>query len=335
MELRVHLEEETMARELDEQLTKYLTDAHSIEVQALAQLRTAPKLAGDPQISEMFEEHLAETEGHERMTRELLEVRNASPSRVKDVVMGAGGKGFLLFARLNPDTPGKLFAHALSYEALELASYELLARVAVRAGEPGAEGAALRIRDEEQSMMERLQSKVDRAFEASMRAHPRDDEAELLPKYLADAHALEEQAIQLLERAPKLVDDARLASVFADHLAETRDHAELVAARLEALGGGPNKLQDAVLRLGALNWGAFFQGHPDTPGKLTAFAFAFEHLEIGGYELLRRVAARVGDAETISTVETILAQERAAAGRIAAGFDAAAEASLRAVGVTG
>ena len=36
--------------------------------------------------------------------------------------MGVGGKGFLLFAHLQPDTPGKLFAHALSYEGLEFAS---------------------------------------------------------------------------------------------------------------------------------------------------------------------------------------------------------------------
>jgi hypothetical protein len=41
-----------MARGPDEQLTKYLTDAHSIEVQALAQLRGAPDLAGAPDIAE-------------------------------------------------------------------------------------------------------------------------------------------------------------------------------------------------------------------------------------------------------------------------------------------
>jgi len=323
-----------MATELDEQLTKYLTDAHSIEVQALAQLRSAPKLAGDSQVSNMFEKHLAETEGHEQMTRELLDARDASPSKVKDVVMGAGGKGFLLFARLNPDTPGKLFAHALSYEGLELASYELLARVAELTGDQGVVDVALRIRDEERAMIGRLESVVDNAFDASMRAHPRDDVSELLPKYLADAHAIEEQAIQLLEKAPSLVQDESLAAIFQDHLAETRDHADLIEGRIDAVGGdGPNRLQDAVLRLGALNWGLFFQSHPDTPGKLAAFAYAFEHLEIGGYELLKRVASKAGDAETVSAVETILAQERAAAGRIAGSFDTALTASLRALGV--
>ena len=323
-----------MARDLHDQLTKYLADAHSIEVQALAQLRTAPEIAGDPQLSQIFREHLAETEEHERITRRLLEERDASPSALKDLVMGAGGKGFLLFARLNPDTPGKLFAHALSYEGLELASYELLARVADRAGEQDVARAARGIAEQEHAMIERLQANVDGAYAASQEAHPRNDAAELLPKYLADAHALEEQAIVLLEKASGLVEDPQLAAIFSDHLAETRDHAELVEARIAAVAGdGPNRFEDALLRLGALNWGLFFQSHPDTPGKLAAFAFAFEHLEIGGYELLKRHASSLGDAETVAAIDTILAQERTAADRLAASFDRAATASLRAVGV--
>ncbi len=40
-----------MPQDLREQLTKYLTDAHSIEEQALAQMRTAPDLAGDPELA--------------------------------------------------------------------------------------------------------------------------------------------------------------------------------------------------------------------------------------------------------------------------------------------
>jgi len=323
-----------MTRELDEQLTKYLTDAHSIEVQALAQLRSAPDAAGAPVLAEAFRTHLGETEGHERTTRELLESRGASPSRLKDTVMGLGGKGFLLFAKLQPDTPGKLFAHALSFEGLELASYELLGRIATRAGADDVAAAAARIRDEERTMMERLESNVDAAVEAALAEHPRDRLEELLPRYLADAHAIEQQAIALLERAPSIVHEPSLEAVFSDHLAETRDHAELVQERLTALGGSRSSLKDAAMRLGALNWGAFFQGHPDTPGKLAAFAFAFEHLEIGGYEELRRVAERAGDAETVRVVDTILPQERAAAASLAGAFDAAVSASLAAVGVS-
>ena len=135
-------------------------------------------------------------------------------------------------------------------------------------------------------------------------------------------------------RAPKLVEDKQVEAVFSDHLSETREHAELVQSRLTALGGDSSSLKDAAMRLGALNWGAFFQGHPDTPGKLVAFAYAFEHLEIGGYEQLKRVAAAAGDGETGRIVETILGEERNAAKLLAGTFDAAAAESLRAVGVT-
>jgi ferritin-like metal-binding protein YciE len=315
--------------EITEQLTKYLTDAHSIEEQALAQLHEAPEIAGDPELSTAYREHLTETEGHERLVRELLEARDAKPSR-KDAMMALGGKGFLLFARLNPDTPGKLHAHALSYEALELSSYELLRGVAERADEPEVADAAGRIAGEERLMMQRLERNFDRAVEASLREVGRDDLTEQLRKYLADAHAIEEQAIALLERGPTLAGSPTLARIYAEHLDETRDHAEAIEARLDALGGDPSTLKDAALRLGALNWGAFFQGHPDTPGKLAAFARAFEHLEIGGYEQLRRVAERAGDDETAQVVDGILAQEREAADRIAGAFDEAVTASLEA-----
>ena len=322
-----------MARDIHEQLTKYLADAHSIEEQALAQLRTAPELAGDAELERVYREHLSETEGHERATRDLLEARGEKPSAVKDAVMKVGGKGFLLFARLQPDTPGKLHAHSLSYEGLELASYELLRRVAERAGEDEVALQAREIADEEQRMIDRLEAGFDRAVEASLREHPRDELDELLRRYLADAHAIEEQATALLERSPKIVDSGPLAETFEEHLVETREHAELVEARLRQLGGDPSGLKDAAMRLGALNWGAFFQGHPDTAGKLAAFAYAFEHLEVGGYEQLRRVAELAGDGETAELARRILEQERSAAERIAAAWDAAVDASLVAVGV--
>ena len=88
------------------------------------------------------------------------------------------------------------------------------------------------------------------------------------------------------------------------------------------------------MRAGALNWGAFFQAQRDTPGKLAAFAYAFEHLEIGGYEQLLRVAQAAGDHETVDVARDILETERATAGRIAEHWDEALEASLRAQGVT-
>jgi ferritin-like metal-binding protein YciE len=320
-----------MASDIHEQLIKYLADAHSIEEQALVQLRRAPELAGDEEVARAFREHLTETEGHERATREALERLGGSPSTVKEMVMKAGGFAFVLFAKFQPDTPGKLATHAYSYEHLELASYELLRRVALRAGDRETAEMASRIAAEERAMGVRLEGLFDRTTAASLEG--RDPKREL-PSYLGDAHAIEEQSIQLLERAPKIVGRTRLAALFEQHLEESRDHQALIDERLRGLDSSRSLLKDAAMRLGALNWGTFFQAHPDTPGKLVAFAFAFEHLEIGGYEHLWRVAERAQASATVQTVQQILGEERAAARKLADSMDEAAEASLEAVGAT-
>jgi len=315
-------------RDLQAQLTKYLTDVHSIEEQALTQLRRAPEVAGDDEIAEAFSQHLHETERQEQRIRELLEAAGAEPSKVKDIAGKAGGIGMLLFAKFQPDTPGKLVAHAYSYEHMELAAYELLRRVAERAGTTQVVSAARDIGDEERRMAGRLESVFDRAVDASLREVDPNDLSEQLRKYLADAHAIEMQAIQMLERAPKITEPEDLAQLYQEHLEETRRHEQLISGRLEAIGGSRSLLKDAGMRLGALNWGGFFQAQPDTPAKLAGFAYAFEHLEIGGYEQLKRVARRAGDDETMRTADAILAEERAAAQKIAARWDGAIDASL-------
>src|SRR6476619_8587765 len=153
----------------DEQITKYLTDCHSIEVQALEQMRFAPKIAGDPALKAIFEEHFAETETHERLVREELEHRGESPSLVKDIAGRVGGWGMVVFAKLNPDTPGKLAFHGHSYEHMELAAYELLRRVAERAGDERVRALAERIGGDERAMADRIAALWDAAVDASLR----------------------------------------------------------------------------------------------------------------------------------------------------------------------
>lgn len=318
---------------LDEQLVKYLADAHSIEEQALQQLRGAPDAARDPELAAIFREHLVETEGHERVMRERLEAHGERSSTLKDLLMRVGGAGFLLFARAQPDTPGKLVAHAYSYEHLELAAYELLIRVAERAGDSETVEVAQRIRDEERAMADRLAAGFDKAVEASLAEKSPHDLGAQLDDYLRDAHAIEAQAVKLLERAPDGVEDAELAKLFQQHLRETRNHQRLVDERLKARGGGSSSLKDAAMRAGALSWATFFETHPDTPGKLVAFAYAFEHLEIAAYEELKRVAQKAGDTETARAADEILLQEQAAAAKLAESFGRATDVALREIGV--
>ncbi len=317
-------------RTIEDQLTKYLTDVHSIEVQALAQLETAPGIAGDERLAAAFREHLEETREHERLVREQLEARGGT-STLKDLAGRVGGWAMIVFARLNPDTPGKLTAHAFSYEHMELAAYKLLARAAQRADDHAVVDMAQRIAAQEQAMAERLAAGFDQAVEASLRDKNADDIDAELVSYLADAHAIEAQALQLLETGPDIAGFEALAQIFREHLEETREQQRLVGERLNAHDAVPSRLQSTGMRIGGLNVGAFFAAQPDTPAKLAGFAFAFEHLEIAAYELLRRIADRAGDPETVAVAERILVEERHAAERIAGTWDAAMDAALERV----
>lgn len=304
-------------RDRDEQLVKYLADLHSIELQALAQLRAAPKIAGDERLCRAFEQHLPETENQERRVRERLEALGGEPSTLKDAAGRAGGWGMVAFAASQPDTPGKLAMHAYSYEHMELAAYELLNRLAKRSEEEETARMAAAIAVEERQMAERLEQSFDTAVEVSLSAVDPDQLDSALLAYLRDAHALEGQAEKLLQASAERVEDEHLEAAFRDHLEETERHRERIEDLLAQRGARPSLVKDAMLKAGGLNLSAFFGVQPDSTTKLAGFAFAFEHLEIAAYELLQRVAARVGDEEVVAATEEILAEERAAAERVA------------------
>jgi ferritin-like metal-binding protein YciE len=202
--------------------------------------------------------------------------------------------------------------------------------LAERVADEETTAVAQRIERQEQAMGERLEALFDRAVDASLAKLEPRDVGEQLGKYLADAHAIEQQAVKLLSKGPELAGAAELAAAYEEHLVETEGHSRLVQERLQARGESPSRIKDAVLRVGALNFGAFFAAQPDTPAKLAAFAYAFEHLEIAGYELLRRVAQRAGDEVTVQVAQGILAEERAAAQRILSLLAQALDASLHA-----
>lgn len=249
-------------RTIGDQLTRYLTDVHSIEVQALAQLERAPGIAGDERLAEAFATHLDETRDQERRVGAALEARGADASTLKDVAGRIGGWAMIAFARMNPDTPGKLTAHAFSYEHMELAAYELLARAARLAGDDAVFELAQQIGAQERAMAGRLAAGFDAAVEASLREKDDDGIRSELVSYLRDAHAIEAQALQVLQVGGRLVGFEQLADVFRDHLEETRERQRLVEERLRAHDSGPSRFQDTAMRVGGLNIGAFSRLSP-------------------------------------------------------------------------
>jgi ferritin-like metal-binding protein YciE len=311
-----------------EKLVRQLADVLAIEQQALNQMRKAPDVAGDERLAAIFVEHLAETEGHERRVRGRLEAHGVDPLKFKDLAAKADQLGLSFFAASQLDAPDKLTAHAFAYKHMELAAYELLKLTAEQVGDAETAGMASDLAAEEQRMADRLEASFEVAVEASLR--DADDEASSaqLDRYLADAHAIEQRALELLDAAPKLVEDAELRQIFSQHLEKTRVHEQLIRERLQAREAKLAESGDPVLPIGDLDIDAFFAAQPDTTAKVTGFAFAFVHLEIAAYELLERVALRAGDEATELTAERIQADERAARNKLARSWRRAASPSL-------
>ena len=231
----------------------------------------------------------------------------------------------------SPTPPGKLLAHAYSYEHLEQAAYRLLALVADRAGDLRTTALANEIAEQERLMGERLAECYDEAVEEftlrrrisaisaiSLRSCP------IWPTPMRSSS----RRSRSWSAPRKTAGDPLFTEVYERHLEQSREHADMIKRRLAAHDARPSRLKDSAMRLGGLNWSAFFRVHPDTPGKLAAFTYAFEHLEIASYELLSRVARRAGDDHTCDACEQILMEERVAAGAIAGTFERAADASL-------
>jgi ferritin-like metal-binding protein YciE len=320
-----------MSRTPGEELVSFLSDLYSMELQAIAQLESAPQLAGAPSLAADFQTHLAETEQQADKIRARLEALGGSPSVIKDTLMKLGGKAFLLFAKLQLETPGRLLTHAYSYEAMEWGGYAVLIRMAEAMNDPETAQLGREIQAEERLMMQRLEREFDVIENFTHHDLPPDELRKHLLKHLAEVHALEIQSIKLLEKAVDIAGHPTLATLYAEHLEESRSQTARVERRLHSLGADDPTFQDAALKLGALNWGLFFQAQQDTPAKLLAFAYAVEHLEIAAYELLLRSATHAGDAETADLCRKILSEERAMTERLADSVDVSVDATLRAL----
>lgn len=317
-----------MSRNPQQQLVHFLSDLYSVEQQALAQLVSAPEIAGDESVAADYRTHHSETERQAELVEKRLKAHGGEPSAIKNAIMKAGGKGFLLFAKALPETPARLAAHSFSYEAMEWAGYQMLARFAEQTGDAETVQVARKIGDEEREMMKRIEEKFDIAEAVSREdSDPEEIRADLL-KHLNEAHALEMQGVELLEKSKKIAGSSELVYVCTINVAGTQENAAFLEQRLKALDSSPSGSKDFAMRVFGLNWGLFFQAQSDTPAKLAAFVYAFEHLKIAGYALLKLFAENVGDEETAQLARTLLSKERSMAERIAGTFDSAVEATF-------
>jgi ferritin-like metal-binding protein YciE len=146
---------------LQDQIIKYLTDVHSLEANAITQLRSGAKASTDPQLTAALEKHLGETEQQEQLVRARLEALDASPSTIKDLAQKGWAAAVGLASSAAPDTTGKIAITAYMFEHLEIASYRSLKAVAERAGDTETVTLAETILAQEQAAADTLDGMLE------------------------------------------------------------------------------------------------------------------------------------------------------------------------------
>jgi ferritin-like metal-binding protein YciE len=136
------------------------------------------------------------------------------------------------------------------------------------------------------------------------------DPRETLLGWLNDAYAMEKGLVQVLENhANDVKDRPEMYRRIAQHLEETKMHAERVRDCVQRLGGDVSTMKTAM---GAVS--GFFQGRstgasPDELVKNALADYASEHLEIASYRALIVAARALGEQQIAQVCEGILRDE--------------------------
>ena len=154
---------------LHDQLVKHIDEAVSMEENVKRMLDGMIQTTDDPQVIDLLEHHKVETEQHSQRLRGRLEAHGASPSLVREAacILGALAKLPLDLAR--PEKAGRNARDGYATEHLEIASYQLLERIATRAGDEETAEVARLNRAEEEAMARKLEEHWDLFAETSLR----------------------------------------------------------------------------------------------------------------------------------------------------------------------
>jgi ferritin-like metal-binding protein YciE len=135
-----------------------------------------------------------------------------------------------------------------------------------------------------------------------------------LTAWLRDAHAMENQAIEILEKqASRLEHYPELRAKVRTHLEETHRQAERVERCLHQLGTDTSTLKTAAGKMigTAQQLSGLFAS--DEVLKSGIADYAFEHYEIASYKMLIAAAAEAGEHEVERSLQENLREEEAMA----------------------
>jgi ferritin-like metal-binding protein YciE len=154
--------------ELKSQLVKHIDEALAMEQNVLRMLDSLIGTTEDQEIKEAFRDHKLETEQQIDKLERRLDAHGASPSTVREAVGIAQALMKSVVDLTRTEKAGRNARDAYATEHVEIAAYELLERIASRAGDEETAAVARENRAQEEAMASRISSKWDRFAELSL-----------------------------------------------------------------------------------------------------------------------------------------------------------------------
>src|SRR5215211_1226106 len=153
---------------LQQKLVDYVEDAHAMEQNVSRMLDSMISTTDDLEIKEMLRHHKQETEEHEQRLRERLDALGAGTSTTKEA--GAVGAALLkgVGDMARTDKPGKNARDGYTTEHMEIAAYQLLERLAERAGDEQTAEVARENRADEEAMARKIDSNWDKFLDLTL-----------------------------------------------------------------------------------------------------------------------------------------------------------------------
>jgi ferritin-like metal-binding protein YciE len=154
--------------EAKQELVKHIDEAYAMEQNVLRMLDGMISTTDDAEMRRELEQHKRETERQAERLKGRLEAHGESPSTIKEAggILGALMKGVIDMTR--PDKPGRNARDGFATEHMEIASYELLERVAKRAGDTETAQVARQNRKEEREMARKISANWDKVVELTL-----------------------------------------------------------------------------------------------------------------------------------------------------------------------
>jgi len=157
------------SQQLKDRLVKHIDEALAMEQSVLRILNGMIQTTEDEEIKGELRQHKLETEQHAERLEKRLAAHDASPSTVREAagIMGALMKGIVDKAR--QEKAGRNARDGYATEHLEIASYQLLERVANAAGDEETAEVARQNRADEEKMAKKIEANWDRFADLSLR----------------------------------------------------------------------------------------------------------------------------------------------------------------------